>query len=230
MSHLLQPLDVSCFAPLKRAYGHEVQELARQSILYIDKVDFLSIYVKIRPSVFNERTVQSGFQATGLVPANRQRVLSSLTVVNTRTPSPPTTPTIQTWTSETPHNINQLDQQARLLKDLLQRQSQSPSQAVNQLIKGCQLAMHSAVIVAKENIELRAANQRRQQKQQVRRTYIARGGALTAEDGQRLAREAEIVEQQVVQQDAQPRRQRAPPTCSKCHVQGHKRTQCTTIQ
>ena len=28
-SHLLQPLDVSCFSPLKRAYGREVEELAR---------------------------------------------------------------------------------------------------------------------------------------------------------------------------------------------------------
>ena len=28
-SHLLQPLDVSCFSPLKRSYGQEVQELVR---------------------------------------------------------------------------------------------------------------------------------------------------------------------------------------------------------
>ena len=65
------------------------------------------------------------------------------------------------WTSETPHTTAQLEQQARLVQDLLQRQSQSPaSQAVGQLIKGCQMAMHSAAILAKDNLELYTANQR----------------------------------------------------------------------
>lgn len=40
-SHLLQPLDVSCFSPLKRAYGQKVQELVRQGTHHIDKEDFL---------------------------------------------------------------------------------------------------------------------------------------------------------------------------------------------
>lgn len=43
-SHLLQPLDVGCFFPLKRSYGQEIQELARQGIYHIDKEDFLNIY------------------------------------------------------------------------------------------------------------------------------------------------------------------------------------------
>lgn len=42
-SHLLQPLDVSCFSPLKHTYGQQVQELARRRIFHVDKVDFLSI-------------------------------------------------------------------------------------------------------------------------------------------------------------------------------------------
>lgn len=133
-SHLLQPLDVSCFSPLKRSYGQEVQQLVR----YIDKEDFLSIYSKIRPFVFTDQNIRSGFQATGLVPYDPQRVLSSLTV--TKTPSPPHTPNGEAhpWTLETPHSIAQLEQQARLVRDLIQRQSQSPtSQAVNQLVKGC---------------------------------------------------------------------------------------------
>lgn len=94
---------------------------------------------------------------------------------------------------ETPRTIDQLEKQARLVKDLLRRSSQSPSScAVGQLVKGCQLAMHSATLLIKENIELRAANQRRQRKQQQRRQYIARGGALQAEQGQLLAIQAEM--------------------------------------
>ena len=43
-SYLLQPLDVGCFAPLKRAYGRLVSDLARVSYNHIDKLDFLTEY------------------------------------------------------------------------------------------------------------------------------------------------------------------------------------------
>ncbi|EFQ93559.1 hypothetical protein PTT_09042 [Pyrenophora teres f. teres 0-1] len=85
-SHLLQPLDVSCFSPLKRAYGREIEELARQGVYHINKIDFLTVYTQIRQTVFTQQNIQAGFHATGLVPPCLDRVLSSLTVV--RTPSP----------------------------------------------------------------------------------------------------------------------------------------------
>jgi len=117
-SHLLQPLDVSCYSPLKHAYGQEIQELACRSILHIDKDDFLSTYVRIRNVVFTEKNIQSGFLATGLIPSDPERVLSLLTPV--RTPSPPATIVDRDvrWTAETPHTVAQLEQQARLIRDL----------------------------------------------------------------------------------------------------------------
>src|SRR5450432_2361064 len=36
-SHLLQPLDVSCFAVLKRLYGRQIEGLMRNGVNYIDK-------------------------------------------------------------------------------------------------------------------------------------------------------------------------------------------------
>jgi hypothetical protein len=227
-SHLLQPLDVGCFSPLKVAYGHQVSELARQGVFHVDKLDFLQIYQGIRGTVLSEQNIQAGFRATGLVPACQERVLSSLTVV--RTPSPPRTAADAevAWTAETPHTVAQLEQQARLIQGRLGRQSQSPtSQAIYQLVKGCQFAMNSVAILAEENKKLRQASQRRQRKGQQRRQYIACGGALRVEEGQLLAAEAERVLQQV-EQAGQPSRPRAPPTCSNCHEKGHKRTQCTT--
>jgi len=86
-SYLLQPLDVSCFAPLKRVYGHEVSELARNHIFHVDKQEFLAIYTRIRPALFTEQTIKSGFKAAGLIPYCPDRVLSSLTVVQTPSPS-----------------------------------------------------------------------------------------------------------------------------------------------
>jgi hypothetical protein len=227
-SYRLQPLDVSCYAPLKASYGHEVAELARQGIYHVDKEEFLSLYIKARPAVFSSQNIRSGFLATGLIPFDPERVLSSLPVV--RTPSPqPGLATAPAWTSETPHTATQLEQQAKLIHELLQRNSQSPSQAVNQLIKGCQLAMNSAILLATENSKLREANQRKQRKQQRRRRYIAQGGVLTGQEGQLLAQRAENAENaepEGVQSGATEARRRAPPTCSKCHIQGHNRTQC----
>jgi hypothetical protein len=120
-SQHLQPLDASCFSPLKRAYSHEIQELARQGIYYVDKVDFLTTYTRIQPTVCTQQNIRAGFQATGPIPYYPDRVLSSFTVV--RTPSPPAT-----------------------------------TQAIRQLVKGCQLAMNSATILTEENRKLRTAS------------------------------------------------------------------------
>jgi len=221
-SHLLQPLDVGCFSPLKTAYRREVTELARLSVYHVDKEEFLSVYPRIRRTVFTEQNIKAGFQATGLVPPCPDRVLSCLPVV--RTPSPLQTEPV--WTAETPHTTTQAEQQAQLIRDRLQRLSQSPThELLRQLVKGCQLAMNSATLLAEENRRLRDANQRRRQRQDRRRAYIASGGALQAEEGQRLAAEAERVLQQV-EQTERTGRSRAPPTCSNCHIQGHTRTQC----
>ncbi|KAL6167411.1 hypothetical protein ACJQWK_06842 [Exserohilum turcicum] len=140
-SHLLQPLDVSCFSPLKRAYGREIEKLARQGVYHIDKIDFLTVYQQIRPTVFTQQNIQAGFQATGLVPPCPDRVLSSLTVA--RTPSPPQTTTdnnaaMQTAAAqtETPQTVAELQQKVRYLQERLRRRSESPiSVMIRQLAK-----------------------------------------------------------------------------------------------
>ncbi|USP78806.1 hypothetical protein yc1106_06231 [Curvularia clavata] len=231
-SHLLQPLDVGCYSPLKRAYGREVDELARQGVYHIDKIDFLTAYTQIRPTIFTQQNIQAGFRATGLIPFRPDRVLSSLTII--RTPSPPQTivdsgTTNSAWQAETPHTVAQLQQQAKCLQDRLHRESQSPtSQLLRQVIKGCQIAMQSATILAEENKKLRQGSERLRQKQDQRRQYIASGGVLRVQQAQQLAAEVERVVAEVGQSEGSQRRQRAPPTCTKCHVQGHTRTTCKT--
>jgi hypothetical protein len=229
-SHLLQPLDVGCFSPLKVLYGHEVSELARQSIYHVDKDEFLYIYARVRTSVLSGQNVLSGFQATGLIPFSPERVLESLTVVRTPSPLGTTADRSGAWTAETPRTVDQLQKQACLVRDLLKRQSQSPSsRAISQLVKGCQLAMQSATILAEENTKLRASNQRRKRKRAQRRQYIASGGTLQAKEGRALITAAEGGVQEGDQPEVARARTRAPPTCSKCHIQGHNRTQCRAI-
>jgi hypothetical protein len=47
-SHLLQPLDVGCFGPLKQAYGRQVEDLMRMHINHVSKLG--SFAVSVRPS------------------------------------------------------------------------------------------------------------------------------------------------------------------------------------
>ena len=79
-SHLLQPLDVRCFAVLKRAYGRFVSDLARTGYNHIDKLDFLADYPRVRLEAFQPDIIRNSFVATGLVPIDAERVLSKLNI------------------------------------------------------------------------------------------------------------------------------------------------------
>ena len=87
-SHLLQPLDVGCFAPLKRAYGRLVSDLARASYNHIDKLDFLTEYPQARIEAFKPQTIQTSFATTSIIPFDPERVLSKLNI-SLYTPTPP---------------------------------------------------------------------------------------------------------------------------------------------
>jgi len=78
-SHLLQPLDVGCFAVLRRTYRRLVEEKMRQRINHIDKLDFLSAYPQARKEAFKTDNIKNGFMATGLVPYSPERVLTVTT-------------------------------------------------------------------------------------------------------------------------------------------------------
>jgi hypothetical protein len=43
-SYLLQPLNVGCFAPLKKAYGRQAKLLMRNKITCITKLKFLPCF------------------------------------------------------------------------------------------------------------------------------------------------------------------------------------------
>ena len=46
-SHILQPLDVGCFAPLKRAYSKKIRVLATDHVGHIDKKAFIASFAKV---------------------------------------------------------------------------------------------------------------------------------------------------------------------------------------
>ncbi|CEL02456.1 hypothetical protein ASPCAL03626 [Aspergillus calidoustus] len=87
-SHLLQPLDVGCFGPLKRAYGGLVEAKMRLGYNHINKLDFLNTYPTAHRTVFTPQNIQSGFTAAGILPFEPQQVLDKLNILM-GTPTPP---------------------------------------------------------------------------------------------------------------------------------------------
>jgi DDE superfamily endonuclease len=233
-SHLLQPLDVGCFSVLKRAYGQLIENQARLGINHIDKLDFLAAYPQARESAYKAETIQNSFAATGLVPYNPERVLEKLNI-QLRTPTPPSSRGSDS-VPKTPQNIKQLERQASSIKALLKRRSRSPPSptdaALNQLIKGCQLAMNSAVILAKENSDLRAANEKQKQKRAKSARRIASEQGLSVQQAHELIsrpNQASEAQSTIPIEATQPASQpisRAPSRCSNCNELGHRRTRC----
>ena len=240
-SHLLQPLDVGCFAPLKRAYSRFVSDLARIGYNHIDKLDFLADYPQARIEAFQPETIRNSFTATGLTPINPERVLSKLNI-SLRTPTPPESrPSSRSsqFTPKAPKTVIQLQKQARLLKGLLKQRSNSPPSpsktAVDQIIKGAYISMHNAAILAQENAVLRHANEKKRQKRTRSNRQIVHEGGLSIAEGLQLAQQLNqpVEDSLVVSHEAGesvsqadlPRR-RAPPRCSGCGEIGHKINRC----
>jgi hypothetical protein len=60
-SHLLQPLDVGCFAPLKKAYERQAKDLMRNRIIYITKLEFLPCFIRAYNAAITPSNIQGGF-------------------------------------------------------------------------------------------------------------------------------------------------------------------------
>jgi hypothetical protein len=77
-SHLLQPLDVSYFSPLKKAFSKLNQDLIRNHVFHVIKVDFITAFKQAFLASFTQANVQAGFRGSGLHPFDPEVVLFHL--------------------------------------------------------------------------------------------------------------------------------------------------------
>jgi hypothetical protein len=186
-SHYLQPLDVGCFGPLKKAYGRQVEDLMRMHINHVSKLEFLCGFRKAFFDSMTEKNIQGGFAGAGLVPYNPERVLSKLDI-KIRTPTPPTSrpSTAQPWVFQTPHNPREAESQSTLIKTrIANHQNSSPTSmltAVDQLTKGTMAVMHQVALLQAEVSSLRKANEALSKRRRAKRTRVQLGGSLAVQD------------------------------------------------
>jgi hypothetical protein len=126
-----------------------------------------------------------------------------------------------------------LELQTQAIKDYLKRRTKSPPSpteaALDQLVKGCTMAMNSAILLAEENRQLRAVNAKQVKKRAKRRTFLATSRTLTIQEG--LVLSEPTIEPVIdvvggVATDEPATRPRAPRTCNICRSQSHTARTC----
>jgi hypothetical protein len=90
------------------------------------------------------------------------------------------------------------------------------------------MAMNSAMLLAEENRQLRAENERQKKKRAKKRSYIAIGGVLTVQEGLDLSQIANEGLQSGVATQETTVKMRAPRTCSMCKSLLHTARTCPT--
>jgi hypothetical protein len=234
-SHLLQPLDVGCFSPLKRAYSREVESLIRHHINHITKLEFLPAFKTAYDRSFTSANICSAFQGAGLVPLQPDAVLSKLDVqLQLRTPTPPAALAEALWQACTPSNMRELEAQSTLIRDRVQRhKSSSPASiiaAIDQLKKGAEVIMLSAELMRDRIASLEKANEAATKRRQRKKKRIQKQGVLAKGAGEDLLTQREADAQIACEERQEGERlgvsRRALTRCSRCKETGHNSRTC----
>jgi hypothetical protein len=237
-SHLLQPLDVSCFSPLKKAYGQQIEDMMRAHISHITKDDFFPAFHAAFNTAMTKSNIQGGFRGAGLLPFNPERVISTLDLkLKTPTPLSSRPGTAQPWVSQTPNNPIEAMSQSTFIKTRISRhQNSSPTSiyaAVDQFTKGASQIMHQLALLKAENQNLRQANEVLSKRRRARKTRLQQGGSLSQQGAQELQDERDVVQQ--VEQEIRASRGRKPREetrarrCGKCGGTNHNARTCQIV-
>jgi hypothetical protein len=117
-SHLLQPLNVGCFAPLKRRYGDQISALARNRIHFVSKETFLQAFKPAFKQSLTTENIKAGFRGARLVLHNLDAVLLKL---NVRLQTPEPSLLMQSaWEAQTPRNAREIEAQSTLIRQRIQ--------------------------------------------------------------------------------------------------------------
>ena len=225
-SHLLQPLDVACFSPLKRKYGDAVSGLARNRTHYISKETFLPAFKTAFEQSITKENIQAGFRGAGLVPHDPQAVLSKLdVVVQTPVQSPRRA---AAWEAQTPRNAREVEAQIGLIQESVRKRrgssANSLTEQIAQLSKGAQQMAHKMTLMMEEMSTLRAALDESNKRKSRKRRYVRIEETLTVGEVQEVL--AEQAGSSRSDGESASKRMRGERRCGRCKQTGHNARTC----
>jgi hypothetical protein len=226
-SHLLQPLDIACFSPLKRAYSDEISALARNRITSISKEAFLPGFKAAYNKAISEENIQAGFRGAGLVPYDPEVVILKLDV-RLRTPTPPQRDNVA-WEAQTPRNAKEVEAQSTLIRNRIKIHRGSPASSldeqVRQLSKGAQQIAHNMVLLQEEQARMRSAIEELTKRRTRKRRYVQTEETLTVGEVSDLI--AATVQDGRDDGAGPSKRVRVGRRCGTCGETGHNARTCT---
>ena len=227
-SHILQPLDVVCFSPLKLKYSQRVRDLARRRVYHINKEGFLPAFKDAFLDVFTYDNCKKAFEAAEIVPLNAERVLDRLEV-QLRTPSPvplPGTP----WQSQTPSNPLEFSSQSKLVRESLVRSPTSAQESFSKLVKGAEEMLHENVLIKARVRALQEQLAVMTKRKSRKRKRIQQGGTMEyGTAAAQVAAEASTASRMVKKARSSGGAEQVQPTqrrCGICGDTGHNARTC----
>ncbi len=199
-SHILQPLDIGCFGPLKKAYGREIEWLMKGHLTYIIKTDFLPAFFAAFQAAITEINIKGVFRGTRIIPLNPESILSRLDVkLHTPSPVEGTIKLPNLWIPKTPNNPTEATSQTDYIKrQISHHQGSSPTSilaAMDQFAKGARGIIHRIALLKAENKQLRTTNTTLSKRRRARKIQLRQGGSITIAEGQALQDQKDIQQQ-----------------------------------
>jgi hypothetical protein len=186
-SHILQPLDVGCFGPLKRAYGKQIEGYMRGHQTHITKEDFFPAFLAAFQEAITPENIQGGFRGAGIRPFSPEKVLEGLNISGSRPSTAQSRPqSAKSWQPQTPSNATEATNQSTFIKNRVsQHQGSSPTpifDAVDQFAKGSVAIMHEVALLRARNTELELANERLSKRQRLKKKRLQPGGSISVQE------------------------------------------------
>jgi hypothetical protein len=231
-SHILQPLDVGCFSPLKKRYSQRVRDLARLHIFHIDKMGFLPAFCNAFYASFTKDNILGSFRGAGLVPFDPQSVIDRLDVRLATPPGPLLEPSV--WQSKTPSNTVEFGSQSRLISTKFGSSPASIKDGYQSLIKGATQMIHESTLMKDRIAQLEQQVEELSKRKSRKRKRIQKGGILQFGEASQL----DATESPTAQGGSKRTRggggadgtQPTQRRCRRCRETGHNARTCEKVE
>ncbi|OWT42328.1 DDE superfamily endonuclease domain-containing protein [Pochonia chlamydosporia 170] len=192
LTHILQPLDVAVFQPLKHYHAKALDIMVRDGLVHIGKLEFLSCIGNVRDQAFKESTIRSAFKKTGIHPFNPQAVLEILAARQPEgTPSPPFSG-LQSSPFSTPVTLRQMNKVAdKVTRVIREDENLDPDlrYEMSRFIRGS-LSLATELIQTKRDLgRTKMAEHLAQQRKALKNSPLQPGGVLKVAQGREMVRQ-----------------------------------------
>ena len=198
-SHVLQPLDVSVFAPLKRALAIETDAVSRLDSGRIQRVEWTEMYIRAREKALISTNIVSGWKATGLDPLSPIHVLEKLKIAPAPQSLLPSTPGQSSSLDlsllhSSPPEGTELREANAIFNSQIRDVAGVPSPAkryAERMTRALETTQSTLVTIQKELAEQRELLQTRKARKTGKRVKLKGRFMFSTEEVLQIAREAE---------------------------------------